>query len=150
MRSLEVHGASLEVDGAILGPAFLDAEPLTKIGSRQVLEALPVAIFVTDAAGRITFYNQAAAELAGREPELGRDRWCVTWRLFWPDGTPMPHDACPMAVALKDGRSEGPRRYWNGPTACACIFSLIRHRSSILPEISSVRSMCWSTSPIAS
>jgi len=104
MRSLEVHGASLEVDGAILGPAFLDAEPLTKIGSRQVLEALPVAIFVTDAAGRITFYNQAAAELAGREPELGRDRWCVTWRLFWPDGTPMPHDACPMAVALKEGR----------------------------------------------
>ncbi len=30
-----------------------------------VLEALPVAIYTTDAAGRITFYNQAAVELRG-------------------------------------------------------------------------------------
>ena len=27
-----------------------------------------------------------------------------TWRLYWPDGTPLPHDECPMAVALKTGR----------------------------------------------
>lgn len=72
---------------------------------RQVLEALPAAVYTTDAEGRITFYNRAAAELAGREPVLGSDQWCVSWRLYNPDGTPLPHDQCPMAIALKENRA---------------------------------------------
>jgi PAS domain S-box-containing protein len=72
---------------------------------RQLLDALPAAVYTTDAAGRVTYYNQAAIDLAGRRPELGSDQWCVTWRLYWPDGTPLPHDECPMAVALKEGRA---------------------------------------------
>ncbi len=72
--------------------------------SRDLLDALPAAIYTTDAAGKITFYNQAAVELSGRRPELGTDEWCVTWRLYNPDGTPLPHDQCPMAVALKENR----------------------------------------------
>jgi PAS domain S-box-containing protein len=71
---------------------------------RQLLEALPAAIYTTDAQGRLTFYNPAAVEFAGREPELGSDRWCVSWRLYRPDGTPMRHDECPMAIALKEDR----------------------------------------------
>src|SRR4029077_6997119 len=71
----------------------------------QLLEALPVAIYMTDAEGRITYYNQAAADLWGHRPEFGKDRWCGSWRLYWPDGRPLPHDECPMAVALKTGRS---------------------------------------------
>lgn len=71
---------------------------------RALLEALPAAIYTTDAKGRITFYNQAAVELSGRRPQLGSDEWCVTWRLYRPDGTPLPHDECPMAVALKEDR----------------------------------------------
>jgi PAS domain S-box-containing protein len=71
---------------------------------RELIEALPAAIYTTDAAGRITFYNKAAVELAGRRPVLGSDRWCVTWRLFRPDGTSLPHDECPMAIALKEDR----------------------------------------------
>jgi len=71
----------------------------------ELLEALPVAIYMTDAEGRITFYNQAAADLWGHRPEIGKDRWCGSWRLYWPDGRPMPHDACPMAIALKEGRA---------------------------------------------
>jgi PAS domain S-box-containing protein len=71
---------------------------------RDLLEALPVAIYTTDASGRITFYNQAAVELAGRTPTLGTDEWCVTWRLYRPDGTRLPHDQCPMAIALKENR----------------------------------------------
>src|SRR5690606_40023473 len=30
--------------------------------------------------------------------------WCGSWRLYWPDGMPMPHEECPMAIALRDGR----------------------------------------------
>jgi len=37
---------------------------------RNILDALPAAIYATDAAGRITYFNRAAVELAGREPEL--------------------------------------------------------------------------------
>ena len=71
---------------------------------RELLDALPAAIYTTDAAGRITYFNAAAVQLAGRTPEIGSDEWCVTWRLYRSDGTPLPHDECPMAVALKTGR----------------------------------------------
>jgi PAS domain S-box-containing protein len=72
--------------------------------SRDLLDALPAAIYTTDAAGLITFFNQAAVEFSGRTPEIGSDQWCVTWRLYWPDGRPMAHDECPMARALKEDR----------------------------------------------
>ena len=72
--------------------------------SAELLEALPVAVYTTDAEGRITYYNQAAAELWGHRPELGSSQWCGSWRLYWPDGRPLPHDECPMAIALKEGR----------------------------------------------
>jgi PAS domain S-box-containing protein len=71
---------------------------------REMIDVLPVAIYTTDAAGRLTHFNEAAVRLSGRVPELGSDRWCVSWKLFHPDGRPMPHDECPMAVALKEGR----------------------------------------------
>jgi hypothetical protein len=56
------------------------------------------------AACRITYFNQTAVEFAGRTPVLGSDDWCVTWKLYLPDGTPLPHDRCPMAVVLREGR----------------------------------------------
>ena len=70
---------------------------------RAVLDALP-ALYITDAAGRITYYNEAAAALWGHRPKLGKNEWCGSWKLFWPDGTPLPHDECPMALALKQKR----------------------------------------------
>jgi len=74
------------------------------IPGTELLEALPVAVYTTDAAGRITFYNRAAAELWGHHPEIGSSQWCGSWRLYWPDGRPLPRGECPMAVALKEGR----------------------------------------------
>lgn len=72
---------------------------------KELLNALPAAVYTTDAAERITFFNEAAAELLGHRPELGKSEWCGSWRLYWPDGTPMRHDECPMAVTLREGRS---------------------------------------------
>jgi PAS domain S-box-containing protein len=74
------------------------------ITGTDLLEALPVAIYTTDAQGRITFYNRSAAELWGHHPELGSSQWCGSWHLYWPDGRPLPHGECPMAIALKEGR----------------------------------------------
>jgi PAS domain S-box-containing protein len=72
---------------------------------REMIDALPVAIYTTDAEGRLTHYNRAAVEFSGRTPELGTDHWCVSWKLYHADGTPLPHDKCPMAIALKEGRA---------------------------------------------
>ena len=71
---------------------------------REMLDVLPVAIYTTDAEGRLTYFNPAAIQFSGRTPELGTDQWCVSWKLFRSDGTPMRHDECPMAIALKEGR----------------------------------------------
>jgi PAS domain S-box-containing protein len=71
--------------------------------TRQILDALPAAIYTTDASGTIDFYNRAAAELAGRTPEVGKDKWCVSWRLYSAKGDPLPLDKCPMAVSLAEG-----------------------------------------------
>ena len=88
--------------------------PAAKKAKRRVRESehrtvkcsrrCPFQIYTTDLDGRITFFNEAAVEFAGRRPEIG-EKWCVTWRLYHPDGTPMPHDQCPMALALKEGRA---------------------------------------------
>jgi PAS domain S-box-containing protein len=84
--------------------ARLDAEAVAR-GTKfdDFLDALGVAVYTTDEEGGITYFNEAAASLWGRRPELG-EAWCGSWRLYWPDGRPMPHDECPMAVALKEDR----------------------------------------------
>ena len=71
---------------------------------RQVVGSLPVAVYTTDVHGQVTFYNEAAANLWGRRPEVGKELWCGSYRIYRPDGTPMPLDACPMAITLREGR----------------------------------------------
>jgi len=95
-----------------MGRAFGDAVERARYQQRlaggsqleDLVQALPAAVYATDAAGRITFYNEAAAELWGCRPELGRSEFCGSWKLYWPDGRPMPHGQCPMALALKEQR----------------------------------------------
>ena len=70
---------------------------------RRFLDALGVAVYTADSDGRITYYNEAAASLWGRRPDLG-ELWCGSWRLFWNDGQPMRHEECPMAMALIEQR----------------------------------------------
>jgi PAS domain S-box-containing protein len=72
-----------------------------------LVEIMPSAVFTCDRDGLITYYNQRAAELWGRSPKLRdpEDRYCGSFRLYQPDGTPLPHHASPMAVAIHTGRS---------------------------------------------
>jgi PAS domain-containing protein len=66
-----------------------------------VLDDLPVPTFVTDADGAVTYWNRACVDFAGREPRLGRDRWCVTGELYTTTGERLPHEDCPLAEAIK-------------------------------------------------
>jgi len=72
---------------------------------REALDALPVPVYTTDAEGRITYFNRACITFAGRTPVAGEDMWCVTWKLYTDDGQFLPHEDCPMAVAVKQGRT---------------------------------------------
>jgi len=40
------------------------------------------AVYTTDAEGRITYFNETAAELWGHRPTLGSSEWCGSWKLF--------------------------------------------------------------------
>ena len=68
---------------------------------RTVLDELPVPTYTTDANGAVTYWNRACVDFAGRQPELGRDRWCVTWQLYTTSGDRLLHEDCPMAEAIK-------------------------------------------------
>jgi PAS domain S-box-containing protein len=73
-------------------------------GFESLLDAMPVPVYMTDAEGVVTYWNKASVDFAGREPELGRDRWCVTWRIHTPADEHLPHDRCPMAIAVREKR----------------------------------------------
>lgn len=71
----------------------------------QALDTMPVPIYVTNADGVITYYNRACVPFAGRTPRVGQDTWCVTWKLYSEDGRFIPHEECPMAVAIRERRT---------------------------------------------
>jgi PAS domain S-box-containing protein len=103
-KGLKIRGQQ-SLDPAVIAAAASDIPAPFHPNFHQVVEALPAAIYVTDAEGRITYYNAAAVELWGYRPPLGDSRWCGSWRLYWLDGRPMAHDECPMAMAIKENRA---------------------------------------------
>ena len=76
---------------------------------RELLGALPAAIYVTDAEGHITYCNQSAVDLWGVEPALGKDKWCDLSRFYHADGSPMALADCPTEIALRQGHTAGGR-----------------------------------------
>ena len=76
----------------------------------RLLDALPAGAYTCDADGLITYFNQHAVELWGRTPALNdsSDRFCGSFKLFSKDGTPIAHDQCWMALALRE------RKEYNG------------------------------------
>lgn len=83
-----------EISTAPIGQLFLD----------DLVHSSPFAIYTCDENGYITWFNQAAVELWGRAPEIGKDLWCGSWKIYYPDGRPMGLDECPMALTLKSGK----------------------------------------------
>jgi PAS domain-containing protein len=95
------------------------------------LDSLGVAVYTTDAAGGINYFNDAAVALWGRGADLGQP-WSGSWRLYWPDGRPMPLDDSPMAIALRqDQPIRGVEVELERPDGTRAVFM-------------SGRSTCWS------
>lgn len=74
---------------------------------RDLLEALPVAVYTTDPEGSLTFFNEAAVKFGGFRPELGSAQWYRAFQLFWPDGSPVPDAQRPVVRVLRDGQPAG-------------------------------------------
>ncbi|WP_084182817.1 PAS domain S-box protein [Nevskia soli] len=72
---------------------------------RRLFEQLPAPVYACDPAGRVIFFNAAAAALWGREPRIGHDLWCGSLHILRPDGSRLPLEQCPMALALRDQRA---------------------------------------------
>jgi PAS domain S-box-containing protein len=72
----------------------------------RLIEKLPVGAYTCDAEGLITYFNPHAMQLWGRAPQLNDpvDRFCGSFKLFLPDGSPLAHEECWMALALKLGK----------------------------------------------
>jgi PAS domain S-box-containing protein len=70
---------------------------------KSFLEALPAALYFTDPAGCVTFYNAAAAKFWGFRPELGVPLDAGDWRLLNLNRTPVLAGQDPLALTLKTG-----------------------------------------------
>ena len=79
---------------------------LGSILNRKLLDKLPAGVYVCNAEGLITYFNDHAVQMWGRAPTLNEpmDRFCGSSRLYHSDGRAMPHDECWMALALKTGQ----------------------------------------------
>lgn len=86
--------------------AQLQRDDLSEQHMQKLVEVMPAAIFTCDSEGLLTYYNQRAAELWGRHPKLRdpEDCYCGSFRIYRPDGSFLPHDQCPMGIAVRTGR----------------------------------------------
>lgn len=80
------------------------AEPISAASDRYrtLFDLAPVAVYSCDVSGVIRDYNNRAAELWGRRPQVGDtdERFCGSFKMYRPDGSYMPHEQCPMGDVL--------------------------------------------------
>lgn len=72
---------------------------------KNLIENLPVAVYTCDKLGFINLYNKEVVKLWGKQPIPGKDKWYDSLTVFYPDGSLLPLDKSPMAIALKEGRT---------------------------------------------
>src|SRR5712675_36373 len=102
-RSASMTSFADQMEFATPLPILLDERVLDL--PDQLLDLLPVGVYVCDQDGLIVRYNRAAAELWGCSPKIGDPtvRYCGSYRLYGMDGGYVPHAKCPMADVLSTG-----------------------------------------------
>ena len=109
-RGISLHGADGKVTGYLT--AVLDITERKEVEEemrkakehyRNLFNEIPVAVYACDADGVIQEFSQRAAEMWGRVPERNNpaERYCGSFKMYFPDGRFMPHQECPMARVLR-------------------------------------------------
>ena len=79
-----------------------DDVPLVRKLGHELIEFLPVGVYLCNAAGHLTTYNPKAAEIWGEAPDLGKEpiRYTGAYRLRSENGAHMPFEQSPLAAVL--------------------------------------------------
>ncbi len=77
----------------------------SQIKLQTVMDTLPIALYTVNRDGFINYYNSKVKELFGREPVLGKDRYCVAYKLFSKDGELYTQNNLPVVRALEEQKS---------------------------------------------
>jgi len=70
----------------------------------NAFDNVPLAIYTCDKNGYVTAFNKAAEKLWGRTPVVGKELWTGAFKTFRTNGTPLPADQTPVAIAVKKGK----------------------------------------------
>jgi PAS domain S-box-containing protein len=94
-----------------IGSSLEDKHPvrplhLSNVALLELLDSLSAAAYTCGPEGLIISFNSRAAELWGRTPKVNNpeDMFCGSHKLFLPDGSPVSHDQCWMARALRENK----------------------------------------------
>lgn len=70
--------------------------------SHELIEHLPVGVYLCNSVGVVVAYNQKAAEIWGEAPRLGDNqvKFCGAHKLLTPEGVHIPHELTPLADVL--------------------------------------------------
>ena len=86
----------------------MSQKPIEVILMRQLASYLSIPTFVVDAEGTLLFYNEPAELLLGRRfdeaGEMGLEVWSTTFLPTDEDGSPLPPEALPLTIALRERR----------------------------------------------
>lgn len=108
VSSAPVRNETGKITGAVTALIDIEARRTAEDALRgseeryaTLFDLVPVAVYTCDAEGGIEQYNRRAVELWGRAPEADGEKFCGSFKMFHPDGRPMPHPECPMARVLR-------------------------------------------------
>jgi PAS domain-containing protein len=90
---------------------FLEADVMASyeieiILNRQLADCLSLPVFITDTAGDLIFYNEAAEKILGRRfeetGEMTKEKWSTVFKPLDDQGKPLPPEELPLVRTLKD------------------------------------------------
>ena len=114
-RTMVLNGRRLQIDGPTQSILLAiedvtdrkQAERIRQANEerfRALFNSAPMAVYVCDHNAVIQQFNARAAELWGREPTCGVEKFCGSVKLWFLDGTIMPHEQFPVVDVLKTGQ----------------------------------------------
>ena len=71
----------------------------------RIIQRLTDAIYVCDVFGRVKLFNNAAVQLWGRKPEIGKDMFCGSWKVLSKNGTCLSLEEHPVSITLAQKKS---------------------------------------------